>query len=145
MSTTVRAVEYFHVTVKDRPGEAYRLLSQLTAADVNLLAFSAIPIGPEVTQLVLFPDSTEGLTALAEKAGLVLTGPQRALLVQGDDRLGALADIHRKLFDAQVNVYASTGVTDGKGDYGCVLYIKAEHFTSAAHALGVDPSSATRC
>ncbi len=61
MSTKVRAVEYFHVTVKARPGEAYRLLSQLAAADVNLLAFNAIPIGPEVTQLVLFPDSTDGL------------------------------------------------------------------------------------
>ena len=77
MSTRVRAVEYFHVTIKTRPGEAYRLLSQLAAADVNLLAFNAIPVGPEVTQLVLFPDTTEGLTAFAEKAALVLTGPQR--------------------------------------------------------------------
>ncbi len=141
MSTRVRAVEYFHVTVKARPGEAYRLLSQLAAADVNLLAFNAVPIGPEVTQLVLFPDSTDGLIAFAEKADLVLTGPQRAFLVQGDDRLGALADVHQKLFDAQVNVYASTGITDGKGDYGCVLYIKAEHFKRAAHALGVDPDA----
>ena len=132
-------MDYFHATVKDRPGEAYRLLSELAAAEVNLLAFSAIPIGPEVTQLVLFPDSTEGLTALAEKAGLVLTGPQHAFLVQGDDRLGAFADIHRKLFDAQINVYASTGVTDGKGDYGCVLYVRADSYKRAAHALGVDP------
>ena len=139
MSTRVRAVEYFHVTIKTRPGEAYRLLSQLAAADVNLLAFNAIPVGPEVTQLVLFPDTTEGLTAFAEKAALVLTGPQRAFLVQGDDRLGTFADIHRKLFDAQVNVYASTGITDGKGDYGCVLDLRAGHFKHAARALGLDP------
>jgi hypothetical protein len=143
MAIRVRAVEYFNVTVKDRPGEAYRLLSQLATAGVNLLAFSAVPSGPEVTQLVLFPDSTEGLTAVAERAGLVLTGPQRAILVQGDDRLGALAEIHGKLFEAQVDVYASTGITDGKGDYGCVLYVKPGHFKSATHALGVDASGST--
>ena len=118
-------------------------MSQLAAADVNLLAFSAVPTGPEVTQLVLFPDSTEGLIALAERTGLVLTGPQRAFLVQGDDRLGVLADIHGKLFEAHVDVYAATGITDGKGDYGCVLYIKPGHFKNAAHALGVDTSGST--
>lgn len=143
MGTRVRAVEYFNVTVKDRPGEAYRLLSELASADVNLLAFSAVPCGPEVTQLVVFPDRTEGLTAVAERAGLVLTGPQRAILVQGDDRLGALAEVHGKLFKAKVNVYASTGITDGKGDYGCILYVKPGDFKSATHALGVDAATST--
>ena len=83
------------------------------------------------------PDSTLAVTNTCPKDGVHLS--QRAFLVQGDDRLGTFADIHRKLFDAQVNVYASTGITDGKGDYGCVLYIKAEHFKNAAHALGLDP------
>jgi hypothetical protein len=79
--------------VKERPGEAYQLLSELAEAGVNLLAFSAIPIGPGHTRLVLFPNKMERLVQVAEQLGLVLTGPQRAFLVQGDDRLGTIAEI----------------------------------------------------
>ena len=32
--------------------------------------------------------------------------------MQGDDELGALAEIHQQLFRADVNIYASSGVTD---------------------------------
>jgi predicted amino acid-binding ACT domain protein len=136
MTATIRGVEYFYVMVKDRPGEAYGLLSQLAAAEVNLLAFNAIPTGPEHTQLVLFPEKVELLIKAAEKAGLRLLGPERAFLIQGDDRLGAIADIHRRLLDAHINVYASSGVTDGRGGYGYILYVKADQFRSAALVLG---------
>jgi hypothetical protein len=137
MAATIRGVDYFYMTVKDRPGEAYRLLSRLAAAEVNLMAFSATPIGPEVTQLMLFPERSEPLARFAEAAGLLLTGPDRAFLIQGDDHLGALVDIHRKLLDAQINVYASSGVTDGKGGYGYVIYVKRDAYESAASILGI--------
>ena len=55
MTMNIRRVEYFHATVKDLPGEAYKLLAQLATAEVNLLAFNAVPVGPEQTQLVIFP------------------------------------------------------------------------------------------
>lgn len=135
MAATVRGVEYFYTTVKDRPGEAHRLLFHLAEAGINLLAFNTIPIGPEHTQLVLFPDNVERLTSVAKKLQLTLTGPQRAFLVQGDDRLGAIADIHRKLFDAQISVYAASGVTDGKGGFGYVLYVRPENYEMAASVL----------
>ena len=47
-------------------------LSQLAAADVNLLAFNAVPIGPEYTQLVLFPEQPSKLVHAAERAGKLL-------------------------------------------------------------------------
>jgi hypothetical protein len=136
MSARVRTVEYFYIMVKDRPGEAYRLLSHLASEQVNLLAFNAIPMGLEHTQLVLFPDSSDLLSKAAAGSGLTLTGPQRALLVQDDDRLGALADIHLTLLEANINVYASSGVTDGRGGYGYILYLRPEDFRKAAHVLG---------
>lgn len=138
MAATVRSVDYVYVTIKERPGEAYQLLSQLAEAGVNLLAFSAIPFGPGHTQLVLFPDRMAPLVQVSERIGLVLTGPQRAFLVQGDDRLGTIAEIQRKLLDRNINAYASSGVTDGRGGFGYVLYIKPEDFQTAAHALGVE-------
>ena len=133
----IRRVEYFHATVKDRPGEAYSLLSQLAGSGVNLLAFSAIPAGLEHTQLMLFPESVEQILRVAAATGLVLTGPQHALLIQDDDRLGALAEIHNRLADAQVNVYSSNGVADGRGGYGYILFVRTEDFEKAARALDI--------
>ncbi len=73
----------------------------------------------------------------ASKAGLALDGPHPALLVQGDDELGAFAGVHEKLYQASVNVYASTGVTDGRGSYGYVLYVRPDEYERAAAALKV--------
>jgi len=136
MSFSIRRVEYYYVQVQDRPGEAYTLLSELAASEVNLLAFGAMPMGEHHTRLTLFPEEISQLARVAERAGLVLEGPHCALLVRGDDRLGALADIHARLSDAEINVYASSGVTDGRGAYGYVLYVRPEDIDQATAALG---------
>ena len=137
MGSEIRRVDYFYTAVKDQPGEAYKLLSLLADLGVNLLAFTAVPVGPMRTQLALFPEDTGKLTSEAKKAGLTIDGPHAAFLVQGDDQLGALADIHARLFDAHVNIYASTGVTDGRGSFGYVLYVRPEDSGKAARALGI--------
>ena len=137
MAFKIRRVEYFYTTVVDQPGEAYKLLSQLADVGINLLAFTAVPVGPIRTQLSLFPDDPARLSTEGKRIGMALDGPHRALLVQGDDELGALAEIHAKLYEAEVNVYASNGVTDGEGSYGYVVYVRPEEFERAAHALAV--------
>jgi hypothetical protein len=73
----------------------------------------------------------------AKKAGMVLNGPHTAFLVQGDDEFGALAEVHAKLYQADINVYASNGVTDGKGSYGYLVYVRPEDRNRAASALGI--------
>ena len=138
MDVTIREVSYFYVTVEDRTETAYELLADLALAEINLLAFSAIRIGPHHAQLTIFPDRSENMVRAAESLGLPLLGPQHALLVQGDDHLGALASVHRKLAEKGVEVYASSGVTDGQGRFGYVIYVKEEHHQVAAWALGVE-------
>jgi hypothetical protein len=137
MAYTIQRVEYFHATVVDQPGEAHRILSTLAALGVNLLAFTAVPVGPDETQLTLFPSDPSKMASEAGKAQMTLDGPHPALLLQGDDELGALAEVHEKLYRAEVNVYASTGVADGRGKYGYVIYVRAEDRERAAKALGV--------
>jgi len=68
---------------------------------------------------------------------LRLDGPHPALLVQGDDELGALAAIHRKLSDADIPVFSSSGVTDGSGRFGYVLHIRPDAVERAEAALGL--------
>jgi hypothetical protein len=137
MPFRIERVAYYYVTVKDQPGAAYRILSQLAGLGVNLLAFTAVPVGPDRAQLALFPEDPGALTHAASQARLALDGPHPALLVQGDDELGALAGIHQRLFEAGVDVYAASGVTDGRGAYGYVVYVRENQVEQAARALGV--------
>ncbi len=137
MAYRIRRVEYFHATVVDEPGEAYKVLSALAGLGVNLIAFTAVPVGPDRTQLTVFPEDPGKLKSEAQKAGMALDGPHRALLVQGDDELGALAVVHEKIYRANVNVYASSAIVDGAGKYGHLIYVRPEDYQAAAKALEV--------
>jgi hypothetical protein len=137
MGYQIRRVDYFKATVKDQPGEAYKLLSLLADLGINLVAINLIPIGPLCTQMTLFPEDTHKLVQEAERARLDLSGPQRALLVRGDDVLGALVGIHEKLAEAGVNVFAATGVSDGKGHYCYLLHVRPDEYERAARTLEV--------
>ena len=64
-------------------------------------------------------------------------GGVSAIRFQGDDELGALARIHQKLYEANINIYASNGVTDGRGSYGYLIYVKKGDCDRAVQALGV--------
>ena len=137
MASSIRRIEYFYTNIKDQPGEAYHLLTRLEHMGTQLLAFSAMPTGIHTTQFALFVDDARQFERLAKQASIVLDGPYSALLVQGDAKLAELADIHRRLFEGSVNVYASTGMADEKGEYGYVIYIRPEEFERAARLLGV--------
>jgi hypothetical protein len=137
MAFTIRPVAYFYVTIRDELGAAYRVLAQLAELGVNLLAFTAVPSGPNLAQFALFPADPNKLAAEARAAGLALDGPHHALLVQGDDELGALASVHERLFRAGIDIYASTGVTDGRGAFGYVVYVRENQFDQAVSALDV--------
>jgi hypothetical protein len=137
MAFTVRRVDYYYANVRDELGAAYRVLSQLAERGVDLLAFTAVPSGPSLAQFALFPEDPRKLVAEARNAQLTLDGPHPAFLVQGDDELGALASVHERLFAAGVSVYASGGVTDGRGTFGYVVYVREDQFEHAAGALGV--------
>jgi hypothetical protein len=137
MACSISKVEYFNTTILDRPGEAYKFLSQLALLKINLLAFTAIPISPTDTELTIYPENPKYMRNEASRAGLFLEGPLPALLVQCDDRLGALADIHLKIYEADVNVKSAGGVSDGRNSFGYVIHIEPKDFDKAAAALGI--------
>jgi hypothetical protein len=137
MACNISRVEYFRTTIKNRPGEAYKFLSQLALLKINLLAFSATPITQEETQLTFFPENPKIMKNEASRAGMYMEGPKLALLIQCDDRLGALADFHLKIYEAGINVKSAGGVTDGRGAFGYVIHVEQDDFEKAAAALGI--------
>jgi hypothetical protein len=136
LALNVRTVEYFYIRIEDSPEKAYDLLAQLASEEVSLLAFSAVPFGPNHLELTIFPDRSDKFIQFARTMGWELAGAQHAFLVHGDDHLGALADIQRMLLEADVKIYASSGVTDGSGGYGYVIYFKEDDYKRAERALG---------
>lgn len=137
MAFTARAVEYYYANVRDDLEATYRVLHSLAERGVDLLAFTAVPAGPTLAQFALFPEDPARLVAEARSAGLVLDGPHHALLIQGDDELGALARVHKDLLDARVDIYASSGVTDSRGSFGYVIYVREDQFNQAVNALSL--------
>lgn len=137
MAFDIKRVEYYNITVEDHAGEGSKLLSLFASVGVNLLAFKAVPLEPMRTQFTLFPNDDLKMTEGAKKAGLELDGPHAALLIQGDDKSGALADIYEKLSQADINVNESSGIADIKGSYGVILYVKQEDCEKAMAALRV--------
>jgi hypothetical protein len=135
MADTVRGVDYYYVTVPDAPGEGQRILSALKDSGVNLLAFLGFPSGGQ-SQIDLVPEDPEALRNAAEQAGVTLSEAKRAFLIQGDDRVGAVADTLGKLADANVNVTAAAAAGAGAGRFGMILWVSEGEYDRAASALG---------
>ena len=136
MADKVRRVEYYYVPVPDRPGEGLKILSTFKNAGVLLLAIHAFPTGGGRAQLDLVPEDARKFTQAAQAAGITLTGPRKAFLITGDDRVGATADHGKKLADARINVTAVSALSAGSGRYGMIVWVAQADFEKAAAALG---------
>lgn len=135
MADTVREVNYYYVTTSDRPGQGAAVLSIFRDAGVNLLAAHAFPSGRRA-QIDLVPENARAFTAAARKAKLKLSPRKRAFLIEGADRVGAIAEILEKTAAAGVNVTAITAIVAGKNRFGAILWVKPKDQRKAAKALG---------
>lgn len=136
MAETIKLVDYFYTETPDKPGEAARALNQLRESRINLLAFSGFPKGKR-SQLDFIPEDPAAFKAVAKQARWKLKGPKKGLLIQGDDRIGALADVLSKLAAAKINITATDAVCAGANRYGVILWVKPRDVKRAAKALGI--------
>ena len=136
MADSVRSVDYHYVTVPDSPGEVPSVLSALTERGVNMVAFLGFPAGEGQAQIDLVPEDAGSLRTAAEEAGVTLSEAKQAFLIQGDDRIGAVAETTAKLADAGINITAATAVSAGSGRFGMVLWVAPADHERAAAALG---------
>ena len=141
MADTIRLVDYFYITVPNNPGEGARALQILKDAGVNLLAFSGFPEGRRA-QMDFIPADPSAFKQAAKKAKWKVVGPKRGFLVQGEDRLGAIADLLERLAAAKVDVTAMDAVSIADGRYGALLWVAPKDVKKAAALLGASASAA---
>jgi len=135
MALDILQVEYYNITVEDQITNASKLLSTIAGAGVDFHAFKAIPVKPNRTQFTLFAKDSSKMTDGAKKSGLELDGPYFALLIKGDEKSGALADIYKKLSQAGIQVDEACGIADINAGYGVILYLKQEDCGKAMTVL----------
>lgn len=136
MADTVRGVEYYYVTVPDTPGEGQRILAALKDSGVNLLAFLGFPLGGGQAQIDLIPEDPQALGEAAAQASVTLSEAKRAFLIQGDDRVGAVADITAKLAEADISITAAAAAGAGSGRFGMIVWVPDVDYERAAETLG---------
>ena len=134
MAETIRQIDYFYMEVSNKAGEGAKVLRALKDAGVNLIAFSGFPAGRRA-QLDFFPAEASAFKAVAKANRWKLVGPKRGFLVQGDDRIGAVADLIGKLANAKISVIALDAVSVGER-YGALCWVAPRDLKKAATLLG---------
>jgi hypothetical protein len=137
MPDEIKRIDYYYASVPDKPGEGARILAALRDAGVNLIGVSAFPHGARRSQLDLIPEDGATFAQAVRAAGLKLSTKKSGFLLQGEDRPGAVADIAKRLAEANINVTSVQVFCAGSGRYGGMLWVEAPDLRKAAKALGI--------
>jgi hypothetical protein len=136
MADLIRTAQYFKVQIADKPGTLAGILAPLREAGGNLLAVHAFPRSRR-TQVDVVPEDPTAFKNIARMHKLKIQGPKMCLLVDGDDRPGALADLTDRLRLAKINMTAVTGLTAGQGRFGAILWVNPRDVKKAAKVFGI--------
>jgi hypothetical protein len=97
------------VYLDDQPGELARLTQILGAADVNIggmcaVTSGAVTSGAGAAEVHLLVDDLAPALEALEGAGVEIAAEQEVIVVQLEDRPGALAEVARRLGEAEINI-----------------------------------------
>lgn len=135
MREQVMRIEYVALTIPDKPGEGAKITSELRKRSINLLALHAFPTTGGKAQFDIVPENMDAFLKTAKEMGWKTGEKKAAFLIQGDDRIGAMAEIHGRLAETGISIVAATSITAGNGRYGCLLWVKPADVAKAARAL----------
>lgn len=135
MAYQIRKVKYCYIIVPSRAGQAVRILDELKAAKIDLLAFSGFPLRDGKSQVDLVTEQTGAIGRMAKSKGWKLSRVKRGFLVQGTDEIGAVHKVLGRLAEKNINVTAADAVAAGKGRYGMILWVNPQKYNTAARVL----------
>jgi len=135
MAYRVRKVKYCKLSVSSRAGQGEKVLAAVSEAGINMHAFSGFPTGGGKSQIDLVLDNITGIRQVAKKNGWRLSATKKGFLVQGNDEIGAIHKVLKKLADEKINVTAADAVAAGKNRYGMIMWVKPKVYNRAARVL----------
>lgn len=135
MADSVRSLAHFTIDIANEVGAGAKVLDQLRDNDVNLIAVWGYSTVSGKAKLEIVPDDPDGFAAAAKALGIAHSEAVTVFFHTGADRVGALADVLDKLAAAGVGLDAVQAVSDGKGEFGAVVFVAATDIQRAATAL----------
>jgi prephenate dehydratase len=127
-------VEYYSITVANKPGEAAKVLDVFKQAGINLLGFWGYPAGKK-SVLDIVPEKAADFAAAARKAKIKAGPRKQGYFISGEDRVGAVAEVLAELGSAGANVYACQALCAGAGRYGFFLEFEGPDLRKARKVL----------
>jgi hypothetical protein len=113
----------------DRPGELARVGDVLGKAGANIAGLCALTSGGGQAEVhILVQDPTPAFEAL-QGAGIKIVAEQEVIVLDVEDRPGALGEVARKLGDANVNLTTAYLATSTR------LVLAADNLAAAKSAL----------
>ena len=131
----VRKMSYVNLKVPSRSGQAVNVLKALRDAGVNLQAFTGFPTGGGKSQMDLISDDLNGVKRVARAEGWRISKVKRGFMATGQDRIGAVHNILKRLANKNINVVAVDAVSAGKKQFGMIFWVKPGDYRRAASAL----------
>ena len=135
MAYRVRKVNYFKLLLPNRVGQAEKVLHQVRDANINLFAFTGFPLKAGKSQVDLVTDESTKLRRIAKRDGWRISKRKKAFLVTGNDEIGAVHKVFKKIANNKINVVAADAVSAGKGRYGMILWVKPAVYSRTARIL----------
>jgi hypothetical protein len=113
----------------DQPGELARVGNVLGKAGANIVGLCAVSSGGGRAEVhILVDDATPAFEAL-KGAAITIAAEQEVMVLEIEDRPGALGEVARKLGDAKVNVTTAYLATNTR------LVLAADNLAAAKSAL----------
>jgi hypothetical protein len=113
----------------DQPGELARVGDVLGKAGANIAGLCALTTGGGQAEVhILVDDATPAFEALKD-AGITIAAEEEVIVLDVEDRPGALGEVARKLGDAKVNLTTAYLATNTR------LVLGADNLAEAKSAL----------